>query len=33
VQAGRVVAQSPRPGTDLKHNGKVSLTVSAGKKP
>jgi hypothetical protein len=33
VQTGHVISESPRTGTHLKHNGKVSLTVSAGKKP
>jgi serine/threonine-protein kinase len=28
VPAGHVISQSPKPGTHLKHNGKVSLTVS-----
>jgi hypothetical protein len=32
VQAGRVISESPRPGTHLRHNGKVGLTVSSGKK-
>lgn len=30
VQAGRVITQSPKAGTHLKHSGKVSLTVSKG---
>jgi hypothetical protein len=30
VGAGRVISQSPKPGTHLGHNGKVSLTVSRG---
>jgi hypothetical protein len=28
--AGRVISQRPKAGTHLKHNGKVSLTVSMG---
>lgn len=30
VPVGRVISQSPRAGTHLKHNGRVSLTVSKG---
>lgn len=30
AQKGRVISQSPKPGSHLKHNGKVSLTVSKG---
>jgi hypothetical protein len=30
VKKGRVALQKPKPGTHLKHNGKVSLTVSKG---
>jgi Pro-kumamolisin, activation domain/IPT/TIG domain/PASTA domain/Divergent InlB B-repeat domain len=30
AKAGRVAAQKPKPGTHLKHNGKVALTVSKG---
>ncbi len=30
VPAGRVISQSPKAGSHLKHNGKVSLTVSKG---
>ncbi len=30
VQAGSVISQSPKAGSHLKHNGKVSLTVSEG---
>jgi hypothetical protein len=30
VQAGRVISQSPKAGTHLKHNGRVNLTVSEG---
>jgi beta-lactam-binding protein with PASTA domain len=30
VGAGNVISQSPKAGTHLKHNGKVSLTVSEG---
>ena len=32
VRAGHVISERPQPGSHLKHNGKVSLTVSAGKK-
>src|SRR5579862_4674672 len=32
AKRGRVVAQHPKPGTHLKHGGKVALTVSKGKK-
>lgn len=32
VKKGRVIAQKPRKGTHLRHNGKVRLTVSKGKK-
>jgi hypothetical protein len=32
VTSGRVISQKPRAGTHLKHNGKVNLTVSQGKK-
>ena len=30
VRAGRVISQSPKAGTHLKHNGRVNLTVSKG---
>jgi uncharacterized repeat protein (TIGR02543 family) len=30
VKKGRVALQKPKPGTHLRHNGKVSLTVSKG---
>jgi hypothetical protein len=30
VRAGRVISQNPKAGTHLKHNGRVSLTVSKG---
>ncbi len=33
VAAGRVISESPRAGTHLKHKAKVSLTISEGKKP
>lgn len=33
VRKGRVIAQSPRPGTRLRNRGKVSLVVSRGRKP
>jgi serine/threonine-protein kinase len=33
VQAGRVISESPQAGTHLRHNGKVTLTVSEGTKP
>jgi hypothetical protein len=32
VKTGRVISQSPQAGSHLKHNGKVSLTVSEGPK-
>jgi hypothetical protein len=32
VKTGRVISQSPQAGSHLKHNGKVSLTVSKGPK-
>jgi hypothetical protein len=32
VKSGRVISQKPKKGRHLKHNGKVSLTVSKGKK-
>jgi hypothetical protein len=32
VRAGHVISQSPKAGRHLKHNGKVSLTVSKGRK-
>jgi eukaryotic-like serine/threonine-protein kinase len=33
VAAGSVISESPQAGTHLRHNGKVRLTVSFGKKP
>jgi Pro-kumamolisin, activation domain/PASTA domain/IPT/TIG domain/Divergent InlB B-repeat domain len=33
VRKGRVISQKPNPRSNLKHGGKVSLTVSKGKKP
>jgi large repetitive protein len=30
VRAGRVISQNPKAGTHLRHNGRVSLTVSKG---
>ena len=30
VRAGRVISQSPKAGTHLKHNARVNLTVSKG---
>lgn len=32
VRKGRVISQRPKPGKHLRHNGKVRLTVSRGKK-
>ena len=32
VKKGRVISQKPKAGSHLKHNGKVRLTVSKGKK-
>ena len=32
VSAGRVISEKPKPGNHLKHNGKVGLTVSKGRK-
>jgi hypothetical protein len=32
VKKGRVISQKPRKGSHLRHNGKVRLTVSKGKK-
>jgi beta-lactam-binding protein with PASTA domain len=32
VKKGHVIAQKPRPHTHLRHNGKVRLTLSKGKK-
>jgi pro-kumamolisin-like protein/PASTA domain-containing protein/IPT/TIG domain-containing protein/List-Bact-rpt repeat protein len=32
VRKGRVISQKPKPGSHLRHNGKVRLTVSKGKK-
>ena len=32
AKKGRVVAEHPKPGTHLKHGGKVTLTLSKGKK-
>jgi hypothetical protein len=32
VRTGHVISESPQPGSHLKHNGKVRLTVSAGKR-
>jgi Pro-kumamolisin, activation domain/IPT/TIG domain/PASTA domain len=31
VKKGRVISQNPKPGSHLRHGGKVSLTVSEGK--
>jgi hypothetical protein len=33
VESGHVISQSPKAGSHLMHNGKVSLVVSEGKKP
>jgi hypothetical protein len=33
VPRGRVISESPKAGSHLRHGGKVSLTVSEGKKP
>ena len=33
VPTGRVISESPRAGSHLRHGGKVSLTVSEGRKP
>ena len=33
VKRGRVISQTPRPGTVLPNRGKVSLVVSRGRRP